>query len=82
MNIPEQTFDAHFDAGKAIQNKSGYSLMRIQVFAPRWETEPTIEFWLFNPDGEKIGQIDGKENEAIAIAALAGIENHYNEKEQ
>jgi len=82
MNTPEQTFDAHFDAGKAIQNKSGYSLMRIEVFAPRWEMEPTIQFWLFSPDGEKIGQIDGKENEAIAAAALAGIENHYKETEQ
>lgn len=82
MSIPEQTFDAHVDAGKAIQNKSGYSLMRIQVFSPRWETEPTVEFWIFSPDGKKIGQIDGQENEAIALAALAGIENHYKETEQ
>lgn len=82
MNTPEQTFDAHFDAGKAIQNKSGYSLMRIEVFAPRWEMEPTIQFWLYGPDSKKIAVFEGQENEAIALAALAGIENHYKETEQ
>lgn len=82
MNIPEQTFDAHFDAGKIILHKSGYSIMRIEVFAPVWETEPTVQFWIFDPSGQKIGQIDGKESEAIAKAALRGIENHYNEIQQ
>ena len=82
MNIPEQTFDAHFDAGKMILHKSGYSIMRIEVFAPVFEMEPTVQFWIFDPEGQKIGQIDGKESEAIAKAALRGIAEYYKNLEQ
>ncbi len=72
MNIPEQTFDAHFDAGKSETTESEFSIMRIQVFSPVWTMEPKVEFWIYNPQGERIAVFEG--NEDFARAALKGIE--------
>jgi len=59
---------------------SGWSLAQIRVRTRKsvW----LIEWWILNPDGDKVAVFVGIENEAIALAALAGIENHYNETGQ
>ena len=78
--MKEEVFDAQFDP-KKIKSESGFTIIRVTVFPPLFG-EPTIQFWLYSPDGEKIAVFEGQGNEPIALAALAGIENHVKESEQ
>lgn len=78
--MKEEVFDAQFDP-KKIKSESGFTIIRVTVFPPLFG-EPTIEFWLYSPDSKKIAVFEGQENEVIALAALAGIENHVKETEQ
>ncbi len=78
--MKEEVFDAQFDP-KKIKSEIGFTIIRVTVFPPLFG-EPTIQFWIFDPEGQKIGQIDGKESEAIAKAALRGIDEYYKNLEQ
>ena len=64
-------------AESTTESPSGWSIAKIEVRTR--SAEWLIEWWLIKPDGKKEAVF---ENEKIALAALAGIENHVKETEQ
>ena len=54
------------------ESKTGFSISKISVWSV--SGAPTVEYWIFNPSGVKIGSFEGEDTEVMAMAAFRGIE--------